>query len=81
MKDVFARCLEKTAIQVCIIVIYLVMHRLVSTCCTSIPVSGKPIHNIDCCYFHRLKINHGVHEFILDSGTIANRNSTVIDIL
>jgi hypothetical protein len=25
MKDVFARCLEKTAVQVCIIIIYLVV--------------------------------------------------------
>ncbi len=29
---------------------------------------GNLIQNIFC----RLKINHGVHEFILDSGTIAN---------
>jgi hypothetical protein len=28
--------------------------------------------------FHRLKTNHDTHEFILDSGTIADKNSTVI---
>jgi hypothetical protein len=26
-------------------------------------------------YFRRLKINHDTHEFILDSGTVANINN------
>jgi hypothetical protein len=40
---------------------------------------GKLIHNIDwCLFFRRLKVNHDVHEFILDSGTIANSYSLFI---
>jgi hypothetical protein len=35
--------------------------------------SGKLTRNIDwCLFFRRLKINHDVHEFILDSGTVGN---------
>jgi hypothetical protein len=81
MKDVFARCLEKTAVQVCIIVVSLSLHRLVSTYRTSIPVSGKPKHDIYCFFiFRRLKINHDIHEFILDSGTIVNRKEARKDV-
>ncbi len=31
------------------------------------------IRNIDWCLFSQLKINHDVHEFKLDSGTVANK--------
>jgi hypothetical protein len=34
--------------------------------------SGILIHNTDDVYFRRLKINHDSHEFILESGTVAN---------
>jgi hypothetical protein len=35
--------------------------------------SGHLIHNTDwCLFFRRLKINHDSHEFILESGTVAN---------
>ncbi len=39
---------------------------------------GKLIRNTDwCLFFRRLKINHDVHEFILDSGTVANNNDKI----
>jgi hypothetical protein len=51
MKDIFVRCPEKTIVQVCIIIMCLVIMSFLSTYCTTIPVSGKPIHDIDCCLF------------------------------
>ncbi len=66
-KDVFARGLKKTAVQVCTLAI---MH-----CCpvfTSIHVFmlqplhlGDLIHNVDSVYFRRLKINRDVHDLCL----------------
>jgi hypothetical protein len=72
-KDVFASCTEKTAVQVCIIILYLVdvsfeyLH--------VVPLSlyqGNQYMMLIVVYFSQLKINHDVHEFILDSGTVAN---------
>jgi hypothetical protein len=31
------------------------------------------LYNNRCLFFRRLKINHDIHEFILDSGTVANK--------
>jgi hypothetical protein len=40
------------------------------------PHTGNLIRNIDwCLFFRRLKINHDSHEFILESGTVANSHS------
>ncbi len=87
MKDAFARCHKKTAVQVCTLTI---MHScLISVGInvydplvlpSSIQLSIIPILcvyriciiTVICVYFRRLKINHDVHEFILDSGTVAN---------
>jgi hypothetical protein len=33
------------------------------------------LYNNRCLFFRRLKINHDTHEFILDSGTVANSNA------
>ncbi len=44
----------------------------------TIPASRESdvIHNINwCLFFRRLKINHDTHEFILESGTVANSNA------
>ncbi len=78
MKDVLARCFKKTAVQVCTVIVCIC--RLVTSCihilCCYFLHSGNLIHNIDwCLFFCRLKINHDSHEFILESGTIMNRQS------
>jgi hypothetical protein len=77
MKDVFARCPEKTAVLVCIIIMCLV----VVSFNIYISYHHPCIRETNTWYwllfiFRRLKINHDVHEFILDSGTIANKKST-----
>jgi hypothetical protein len=61
------------------IIICLVVVSLIVYISYHYPVSGKPIHYIEhCLFFRRLKLNLDVHEFILDSGTIANTNITSI---
>jgi hypothetical protein len=77
MKDVFARCSKKMAVQVCTVIIVcsfscnvVCFHNMLDSL-----YLGKLIHNSDwCLFFRRLKINHDSHEFTLESGTIANRN-------
>jgi hypothetical protein len=79
MKDVFARCFKKTAVQVCTVIIC--SCHLVMSCNSCIMLlflhSGKLIHNtvLICVYFCRLKINHDSPEFILESGAVENTNS------
>ncbi len=34
-----------------------------------------------CLFFHRLKINHDPHEFILEPGTVANTYGNVLGVL
>jgi hypothetical protein len=86
MKDALARCHKKTAIQVCTLTIIhcrlVSVHIHVMTCLYFYPALGylslpllhvqNLIHNSNWCLFRRLKINHDVHELILDSGTVAN---------
>jgi hypothetical protein len=75
MKDVFARCFNKTAVQVCsVIIMYLSSCNIVySHNMLHFLYSGNLIRNINwCLFFRRLKINHESHEFILESGTVAN---------
>jgi hypothetical protein len=83
MKDVFARCLKKIDFQVCTLLnIYVFVHNEIS----ALLLHGLPVTNKRCLfamcecvctitdvYFHRLKINHESHEFILDPGTVANK--------
>jgi hypothetical protein len=84
MKDVFARCHEKTDVQVCTltivhccpvavniraIVTYAIFYnRQFSSLCMYESVTVT----LTDVYFRRLKINHDTHECILDSSTIAN---------
>jgi hypothetical protein len=63
MKDIFARWFKKTAVQLCTVNI---MH--LSSC--NIMYS----HIMLVFIFGRLKINHDSHEFILESGTVANNS-------
>ncbi len=73
MKDIFARCLRKIAVQVCIVII---MHSCLISLCIHIIVSlllqGIWSVILIGAYFCRLKINHDTHEFILESATFAN---------
>ncbi len=75
MKDIFARSPEKTAVQVCVITVYFVvvsfkyLHVVPLSLC-----QGNQYTILVAVFFRRLKIDHDVHEFILDSGTVANRN-------
>jgi hypothetical protein len=83
MKDVFVRCFKKTAVQVCTVIIC--SCRLVMSCihvlCHYFLRSGILIHNNDkCLFFRRLKINHESHEFILESGTVANTTYILVGI-
>ncbi len=74
MKDVFARCPKKTAVQVCIIVVYLVIASFSIYMSYQYPCIRETNTRYWLLFiFCRLKINHDVHEFILDSGTVANR--------
>jgi hypothetical protein len=83
MKDVFARCSKKTAVQVCPKPYY-VTARMKETCHEFFQCVTFVLLRLSCilelstiltvAYFHRLKINHDSHEFILESGTIANTN-------
>jgi hypothetical protein len=94
IKDVFPRCLKKSAVQVCTLTImhcrpYLHVLTYYDSLCSifsirlsvAIPVSRRLICNINWRLFSRLKINHDVHEFILDSGTVANNNKSVVYVM
>jgi hypothetical protein len=77
MKDVLARCCKKVAVQVCtthdyVFCLYNSVYSIDMPCIVS--TTGELIHVTDCCLyiFRRLKINHDSHEFILESGTVAN---------
>ncbi len=65
MKDVLARCLKKTNVQVCTLPNVYMYCSVMQHSCACI-MTGV--------FFCRLKINHEPHEFILDSGTVANNN-------
>jgi hypothetical protein len=83
MKDVFARCFKKTAVQVCTVIICSCC--LVMSCihglCHYFLRSGILIHNTyKCLFFCRLKINHESHEFILESGTVVNTTYILVGI-
>jgi hypothetical protein len=39
---------------------------------------GNLICNIDWCIFRRLKPNHDYHEFILESGNVANTKASLL---
>jgi hypothetical protein len=76
MKDVFARCFKKTAVQVCTVIILCLSfcNIIYSRNMSQVLHPGNLILNIDwCLFFRRLKINHDSHEFILESGTVANK--------
>jgi hypothetical protein len=86
MKDVLARCLKKTDVQVCTlssvhvqfcnVTFTLLLHTYLLW--PAIVVSFRVqlcMCNNRCLFFRRLKINHESHEFILDSGTAANSYS------
>jgi hypothetical protein len=85
MKDVLARCLKKTDVQVCTLISVYILFcscRYSRSCyiCTFFwPTIVVPLRvqvcdciNNRCLFFCRLKINHDTHKFILDSGTVAN---------
>jgi hypothetical protein len=74
---------KKTDFQVCTLLnIYVFVHNEIS----ALLLHGLSVTN-KCClfamcecvctitdvYFHRLKINHESHEFILDPGTVVNK--------
>jgi hypothetical protein len=77
MKDVFARCFKKIAIQedryssmysnYCAFTPYILMHSRIM-----LLFQGILFIILISVNFHRLKINHDTHEFILESGTIMN---------
>jgi hypothetical protein len=74
MKDVFARCFKKTAVQECTVIICnccLIMSCIQVSCYYSC-IQGYWFIILINVYFRRLKINHESHEFILESGTVAN---------
>jgi hypothetical protein len=116
MKDVFARCFKKMAVQVCTVIImclpscnivyshnmlqflhsgnlirniYLFIYTQLFMCSGQVhdPTSQFSSRPLFVCkfrrqggcglligvYFHRLKINHDSHEFILESSPVANR--------
>ncbi len=74
MKDVFARCLKKTAVQVCIVTLC-IMPIILYSHNWIFPFQGIGFAILIGVYFCRLKVNHDTHEFILESGTIANSNN------
>jgi hypothetical protein len=87
MKDVFARCHEKTDVQVYTLTIVhycpeTVNIRAIATYATFIKSSlcmykSVTVTLTGVLFFHRLKINHDIHELILDSGTVANTQNAV----
>ncbi len=88
MKDVLARCHKKNDVQVCTLTI---MHccpvtvniRAIATYVAflrskisiSVYMYKSMTISLTDVYFRRLKINHDTHEFILDSGIVANNNN------
>jgi hypothetical protein len=78
MKDIFARCLKKNIAQVCTLpkggyIADKCVNLLVTTSISFFVLSRvQNMRVIQEFIFHRLKINHESHEFILDPGTIAN---------
>jgi hypothetical protein len=85
MKDIFARCSKKMAIQVCTklwlhnYALERNYHELFVACYLClimiIPCPQARLAILIDVYFCRLKINHDSHEFILEFGTIANNAS------
>jgi hypothetical protein len=87
MKDIFARCLKRADVQVCTLSCVYINLPCKSILATYVPffVTINDCHPLarmsfcDCIitgvYFPRLKINHESHEFILDTGTVANNTS------
>jgi hypothetical protein len=81
MKDIFARCSKKIAVQVCTSynnVFMSVQSPYVLLVCLEIILYPGLIHFTDCCLFSQVKINHDSHEFILESGTVANNTGVYI---
>jgi hypothetical protein len=75
MKDILARCLKKTNVQVCTLFNVCVM-RYPHPCyiCTNrcfLPCASVSVYS-QVFIFRRFQINHEPHEFILDPGTVAN---------
>ncbi len=52
---------------------FVVLYLRVSMCRTIISVFRENQYVILIAVYFRLKINHDIHEFTLDSGTVANR--------
>jgi hypothetical protein len=80
MKDIFARCFKKTAVQVCTVIICnccLVMSCIHVSCYYSC-IQRYCFIILIGVYFCRFKINHESHEFILESDTVANSTSIII---
>ncbi len=80
MKDVFARCLKKIAVQVCIVIIG---HPCLLSLCIHIScfyscMQGIWFVMLIGVYFRKLKINYDTHDFILESGTIANSSCSCL---
>jgi hypothetical protein len=72
MKHIFARCCKKMAVQVCTSHNYANFYIFPCALLIALYDIGL-IHVLITVYFRRLKINHDSHEFILGSGTVANR--------
>jgi hypothetical protein len=86
MKDILARCLKKTDVQVCTVhwlvytycsviatfTLLLHMYLLITNNCRPLTCTSLWLYNNRCLFFCRLKINHESHEFILDSATVTN---------
>ncbi len=91
MMDVLARCLKKTDVQVCTLTsVYILLCncRYSHSCYIRTflwPTIAVPlcVQARDCInnrfIFRRLKINHDTPEFILDSGTVANKVNISIE--
>jgi uncharacterized paraquat-inducible protein A len=77
MKDVFVRSFKKTAVQVCTVnYVQLFSYNHISYYYSCI--QGCWFIILIVVYFRRLKINQDSHEFILESGTVANNNNISI---
>jgi hypothetical protein len=78
--NIFTRCFNEIAVQVCIVII---VHSHLISLSIHIPclyscVQGIWFVILTDVYFRRLKINHDTHEFILESGTIANSSDQLL---
>ncbi len=81
MKDIFVRCCKKMAVKVCTIHDY-AFYLYSSVCSINVPCKiSDLIYILTAVYFRRLKINYDSHEFIRESGTVANMTSVLNQLL